>query len=114
MTEWDKLRNDMASLIKQAYDKDKTLLDVINAWYRVRVVGDKLHQVNKELKKELESCAEKSWIKREKLEAIHKICPCLDDCTSFVKGEGCVDWKCALTEKQVPLAVNFALEVLGE
>ena len=64
MTDWDKLW-------KEYEDQWYALSSGRARWLmNIRVVGDKLNQVNKELKKELDSCAEKSWIKREKLEAI--------------------------------------------
>ena len=73
MTEWDKLK------AKQPRHNRTMKNPYYTHWVREMVaVGDKLHLVNKELKKELESCAEKSWIKREKLEAIRGIATLLD------------------------------------
>jgi len=49
MGEWDELRDNMASLIEKEYKENPKLLDVINAWYRVRVIGDKLQDKTREL-----------------------------------------------------------------
>ena len=49
MSEWEQLRDKMAHLIEDEYKKDSSLLDLINAWYRVRVVGDKLLDKTREL-----------------------------------------------------------------
>ena len=49
MSDWDKLRDEMAKLIEKAYKENPKLIQVINAWYKVRVIGDKLQDKTRKL-----------------------------------------------------------------